>query len=185
MIAAALIASAAVVGCSWDHPGANPYRGPIVQSVKAAVARYGLPVETQYLLVEKARTLDVTATVVITREGIESHDGVATNLRDMHYGKGRICKGEVLRTRWADQHAETALVYCARGECIAIPTICGNVSRIDFTPAAVLGVRGERDDLPRFWQGRLPMQHNTVPSPSTVSLVLLALAVTLIVRRHR
>lgn len=182
MITAALIASAAAVGCSWDHPGANPYRGPVVQSVKAAVARYGLPADTQYLLVEKARTLDVDATVVITREGIESHDGVATNLRDMHYDKGRVCNGEVLRTRWTTQHVETALVYCARGECIAIPTICGNVSRIDFTPTVVPAPRA---DIPRFWHGDLPMRHNTVPTPSTISLVLLALAVTLITRRLR
>lgn len=184
MIAAAIIASAAAVGCSWDHPGANPYRGPTVQSVKAAVARYGLPVETQQLLIEKARTLDVTATVVITRDGITSQQGEASNLRDMHYGKGHICKGEVLRTRWTDQHAETALVYCARGECIAIPTICGNVSRIDFVPTAAASARSERGDLPRFWQGT-PRTHNTVPSPSTLSLVLLALAVTSIVRHRR
>lgn len=182
MIAAALIASAAAVGCTWDHPGANPYRGPTVVSVKAAVARYGLPAETQQLLIEKVRRLDLDATVVITRDGITSHQGTASNLRDMHYGKGRICNGEVLRTRWTAQHAETALVYCARGECIAIPTICGNVSRINFT--AVASTRAERDDaLPRFWQGT-PRTHNTVPAPSTLSLVLLALAVTLI-NRHR
>ncbi len=181
MIAAALIASAAAVGCTWDHPGANPYRGPTVQSVKAAVARYGLPAETQQLLIEKVRRLDLNATVVITRDGIESHDGVATNLRDMHYGKGRVCNGEVLRTKWTAQHAETALVYCARGECIAIPTICGNVSRINFTATA--RTRVERNDISRFWQGT-PRTHNTVPGPSTLSLVLLALAVTLI-NRHR
>ncbi len=181
MITAALIASAAAIGCSWDHPGANPYRGPTVVSVKAAVARYGLPAETQQLLIEKVRRLDLDATVVITRDGITSHQGTASNLRDMHYGKGRVCDGEVLRTKWTAQHAETALVYCARGECIAIPTICGNVSRIDFTPTVV----PQPSDIPRFWQGDLPMRHNTVPTPSTISLVLLALAVTLIIRRLR
>ena len=75
MIAAALIASAAAVGCTWDHPGANPYRGPTVVSVKAAVARYGLPAETQQLLIEKVRRLEhLFLGDGLRREGINGGD---------------------------------------------------------------------------------------------------------------
>jgi len=122
--------------CTWNNSGADPYRGPVAASVAAAVDRYGMPVQVKAELVRKARMLQPDAVVVITRDGISSADGVATELRDMHYSRGRVCAGPVVRDRWTDKQAETALVYCAQGQCIVVPTICGNVARITWSPAA-------------------------------------------------
>ncbi len=134
--------------CTWNSPGDDPYRGPVAASVAAAVDRYGLPVQVKAELIRKARLLQPDAVIVITRDGISSADGTATDLRDMHYGKGRVCAGPVVRSRWRDDQAETALVYCAQGQCIAVPTICGNVARITWTPAA-----SPREPAFRAWHG--------------------------------
>lgn len=133
-----LAASAAALSpaCPWDHPGANPYRGPVVESVKAATVRYGFNAEVSAELAEKARTMDSDGLLTIGRDDIYSSDGEVANLRDMHHGQGSkatFCSGPVSRTGWRQTQSETALIYCASsGECIAIPIICGNVSRVDF-----------------------------------------------------
>jgi hypothetical protein len=109
----------------------------VAESVAAAVQRYDMTTQARAELVQKARLLQPDGIIVIQRDGITSTDGVATDLKDMHHGKpGRVCKGPVVRDKWRDNQAETALVYCAHGECIAVPVICGNVSRVTFTPFA-------------------------------------------------
>jgi hypothetical protein len=132
MIATAFAATV----CAWDHPGADPYRGPVRESVSAAVARYpDIPPQARAQLVEKARLLQPDGIVTITRTELASNDGTAANLRDMHHGSGPragVCAGPVTRNGWSDSHAETALVYCAESHCIAVPIVCGNVARIDF-----------------------------------------------------
>lgn len=171
--------------CNWNAPGVDPYRGPTAASVAAAVQRYKLPPEAQAELVRKARMLQPDAVVTITRDGIYSADGTASDLRDMHHGKpGRVCAGPVVRSRWRDDHAETALVYCAGRECIAVPTVCGNVARITWAPTAP-----PPEPAFRAWRPAPPLpgtRHpapQPVPEPSTLALVAAALGVLAATRR--
>jgi hypothetical protein len=200
-----------VDACAWNAPGADPYRGPVAESVAAAVQRYDMTTQARAELVQKARLLQPDGIIVIQRDGITSTDGVATDLKDMHFGKpGRVCKGLVVRDKWRDNQAETALVYCAQGECIAVPTICGNVSRVTWTPITppkepeFRGWQGNPAPAPEFGpgpqagdgrsepQGRGAMRlqqrdpshpQTPVPEPSSALLVGAALALLAWVRR--
>lgn len=157
--------------CSWDNPGADPYRGPVETTVAAAVARYEFPKPVQAVLVAKVRRLDNDAIVRIPKDGLYSPTGTAAGLRDMHFGKDRMCSGPVARTKWTADRTEVALVYCEQGYCIAMPVICGNVSRIDFTRTP----RKEPDV--RSWGPAFPpIAPLEVPEPGTLTLAGLALA---------
>ncbi len=159
------------MACNLNNPGADPYRGPVEPTVAAAVARYEFPKPIQAQLVAKVKRLDTDAVVRIGKDGLYSPTGTAANLRDMHFGK-RLCSGPVHRPRWKADHTEVALVYCVQGHCIAVPVICGNVSRIDFTPE----VKKEPDIRPPL-QYVPPTPPMEVPEPSSLALVALALAV--------
>jgi len=191
--------------CHWNKPGATPYRGPVMQSVSQALARYtDIPADAAAQITSKARLLQPDTLVTITRDGVESPDGTATNLRDMHYGKDRLCAGPVERSAWKDTHAEPAFVYCSGEHCIAVPIVCGNVSRIDYKP--MISERAEPllrpgfepeggylerpipQPIPRlgfepdqrgFTPSPMPRPINppySVPEPSSMALLLAALA---------
>ena len=106
----------------------------------------------------------------ITRGFIESAQGYtySPTITDMHFGKGERC---ILpdRSRWSPDRRESALVWCYRGHCIAVPKICNNVSRV-----WVQNPREPRDPPPRGESWGNP---NTVPEPSTAVLIGLALLV--------
>jgi hypothetical protein len=166
--------------CDWSNPGANPYTGGVV----AAVARYGFPDEAQQEIVRKWRRIEMDGVVVITKDGVQplSQRFVASDLRDMHYGRGKLCAGEVKRGGWPDGHVELASVYCAGQHCIAIPTVCRNVSRITWTPAPL-------PEAPfRVWEGDPPRvmpfpdpggPTRPIPAPGTLALVVIAALVLL------
>jgi hypothetical protein len=173
MIAAVALATV----CAWDHPGADPYRGPVRKSVSEAVARYpDIPPQARAQLVQKASLLQPDGIVTITRAGLASNDGTASNLRDMHHGSGPragVCHGPVTRDGWAAAHAETALVYCAESHCIAVPIVCGNVARIDFERWAQAEIPHQAPlPEPRQWDvplWLLPLPHILpLPDPADV-----------------
>ena len=129
LIAAAMLAptlSVATTECSWDRPGHNPFMGDVV----AAVDRYkDIPAATRTKLKARmaARQYDEIAT--IRRDSIEGAAIYAPDITGMHFGQGQVC-GTVTRERWTQQMRERGLVYCEDGECILVPTVCRNVSRI-------------------------------------------------------
>ena len=55
----------------------------------------------------------------------------------MHFGIGRVCSN-VSRQAWLPAHQERGLVYCEGTECIIVPTVCRNVSRIKRDEPAAL-----------------------------------------------
>lgn len=171
--------------CDWSDPGANPYTG----GVKAAVARYGFPDEAQREILRKWRRIDMDGVVVITKDGLQplSRRFVASDLRDMHYGRNRLCAGEVTRAGWADGRSELASVYCSGAHCIAIPFVCSNVSRITWAPAPLPEAQF------KFWEGGPPASPpfpnpggpvRPIPSPGTLALVAVA-ALGLVITRPR
>ena len=52
-----------------------------------------------------------------------------TGMRSMHWGDGQQCLGDVDRSGWAPDRVERGLVFCERGHCIIIPTVCGNITQ--------------------------------------------------------
>lgn len=138
--------------CSWDRPGANPYVG----EVPAAVDRYReLPAEVRGRLKERMQRLDYDEIVEIRRDTISGKDRNYGNLRGMHFGNGGFCEN-VSRARWKDEHTERGLVYCEKGHCILVPTVCRNVSLVDVLPEGTPAAPTEETVYEEPQQPRMP-----------------------------
>jgi hypothetical protein len=150
--------------CDWNSPGFNPFRGG---NIEAAISSYGFDDVAKRELVYKIQKGYNDATVFITKEDIKSAFGKASNLRDMHFARNSRCTGSVSRTSWSNSDVQPALVYCHKTDCIAVPIICGNISRIDYVPFVSSpkkeGISQERKPI------------NNIPEPSSIFLVALAI----------
>ena len=112
--------------CSWDRPGVNPFMGDVV----AAVDHYAdIPLRLRAALKQRMAQHRYDDIVSIRRDSIAGKYGYAADLHDMHFGGGAVCAA-VSRAKWRAGAEQRGLVYCEEGECIVVPTICRNVSRI-------------------------------------------------------
>ena len=131
--AAAPLAAGRVASCSWDRPGHNPFMGDVV----ASLDRYGdLPADVRERLKRRMAARDYDDLVTIRRDAIEGKHYYEPRITEMHFGEGRVCN-DVTRERWTAAMEERGLVYCDSGQCILVPTVCRNVSRIARRPTAV------------------------------------------------
>ena len=118
--------------CSWNRPGVDPFMGDVV----AAVDRYpDIAPQVREELKQRMRARQYDEIVVISRDAIRGKGNYNARISEMHFGPGRVCRN-VTRAGWTDQMQERGLVYCVQGQCILVPTICRNVSRITQAPAA-------------------------------------------------
>lgn len=122
--------------CSWDKPGVNPFMGDVV----AAVDRYqDIPAAARARLKARMLKRDYDELVTIQRDAIKGQAQYGSEIRDMHFGANSVCK-TVSRAKWTQQYEERGLVYCEDGQCILVPTVCRNVSRIQrMSPKAAAG----------------------------------------------
>lgn len=127
LIAAALAATLSVSAtCSWNRPGVDPYRG----DTATALAHYpDIPAAQRQVLLDKISAGKPDDKVAIRRDAIVGDGRYDPAIRDMHFGKSRMCSS-VDRSRWSEARSEPGAVYCADEHCILVPRICGNVSRI-------------------------------------------------------
>lgn len=128
LVAAIAMAASTVTlpNCSWDRPGVNPFMGDLV----AAVDRYkDIPAATRAKLKARMTARQYDEIVDIHRDSIVGRYEYDSEIRDMHFGAGSVCK-TVTRSKWTEQTLERGLVYCEDGQCILVPTVCRNVSRI-------------------------------------------------------
>jgi hypothetical protein len=133
--ALAVSAGSVLPQCSWDRPGVNPFMGDVV----AAVDHYpDIPAATREKLKARMKARSYDDIAVIERDGIKGKGTYAPEIRDMHFGPGAVCR-TVTRVKWTATTQERGLVYCEDGQCILVPTVCRNVSRIRrlSAPAAV------------------------------------------------
>lgn len=178
-LAAILLATAcasASAACTWDRPGANPYRG----DVPGAVDSYtDIPAATRAALKFKMSAHDYDDIVVITRDSITGKYRYNPTIRDMHFGSaGKVCRF-VTTSGWPKGTTERGLVYCADGVCILVPTICNNVSRIGRleSPEVVsMGVGGAQawgpipaPVLPPFVAWPAPLAQNPLVSQPPIN----------------
>ena len=125
-LALAASAGSTLPQCSWDRPGVNPFMGDVV----AAVDRYqDIPAATRNKLKARMKARSYDDIALIERNAITGRADYAPEIRDMHFGAGSVCR-TVTRAKWAATTQERGLVYCEDGECILVPTVCRNVSRI-------------------------------------------------------
>lgn len=154
--------------CSWNNPGSNAY----YHSPATAVATYPYPEATKKILIDKMNRRVYDDLVVIDAKGIYGLREY-TNLRNMHFGKNTVCKN-VDRSKWGN-FMTRGLVYCAHDNCLIVPFICKNVAEVtQLNPKAIYP-----DDSPYWRNPRPPVtppDRNKVPLPSSLWLVLLALA---------
>ena len=148
----ALAASSATLpNCSWDKPGVNPFMGDVV----AAVDRYkDIPAATRDKLKARMQARQYDEIVDIHRDTIVGRYDYGSDIRDMHFGAGSICK-TVTRDKWNEQMLERGLVYCEDGQCILVPTVCRNVSRISrgkLKPAAAGAPTAKAEDGPLMFE---------------------------------
>ena len=124
-----------LASCSWDSPGHNPFMGDVV----AAVDRYGdIPAPVRATLKRRMQARQYDDIAAIRRDSIAGERSYEPQIRDMHFGPGRVC-ATVTRDRWTAQMSERGLVYCEGEHCILVPTVCRNVSRITRKPTLVAG----------------------------------------------
>jgi hypothetical protein len=129
-LAASTSAGAVLPQCSWDRPGVNPFMGDVV----AAVDHYkDIPAETREKLKARMKARQYEDIAVIERDTITGKQVYDSAIRDMHFGPGSICR-TVTRAKWKPSMQERGLVYCEDGECILVPTVCRNVSRVKRQP---------------------------------------------------
>ncbi|WP_255420741.1 MHFG family PEP-CTERM protein [Paucibacter sp. KBW04] len=141
-LAASGAASGAVLPhCSWDKPGVNPFMGDVV----AAVDRYtDIPVAVRERLKERMKKRDYDELVSIQRDGIKGKAQYGADIRDMHFGANNVCK-TVSRAKWTQKAEERGLVYCEENQCILVPTVCRNVSRINRVPGRAAAPGGAQN----------------------------------------
>ncbi|MES2740841.1 MAG: MHFG family PEP-CTERM protein [Pseudomonadota bacterium] len=130
--------------CSWDRPGVNPFMGDVV----AAVDRYrDIPPDVRSALKARMARHDYDDIVSIRRDSITGKHRYDPALKAMHFGSGTVCNS-VTRSKWTAQAEQRGLVYCEQSECLVLPTICRNLSRIKrapgqaYPPAGFLPRRG-------------------------------------------
>ena len=137
--AALLIASvtASAADCSWDHPGQDRFTGDVVKAVDSFS---DLDAGTRARLKDRLKNLkNYDDVVTITRDGITGKSSYDPEIRNMHFGKDRLCK-TVTRKKWLPDHREHGMVYCEGSSCVMIPAVCGNLSEI--TRRAAVGGGG-------------------------------------------
>lgn len=143
-LAPALAGAVTMQRCSWDHPGADPFMG----GVPAAVDRYtDIPAEVRERLKERMLRRDFDEMASIRRDSITGRYRYSPEIRDMHFGTGRVCRS-VTRSKWAPDAVERGLVYCEGEHCIIVPTVCRNVSRVTRLPGEGEQARGGTEVLP-------------------------------------
>lgn len=152
--------------CSWDRPGHNPYIG---EPRPAIMALAQIPEPIRLKLIEKAERNQYDDLVDITRDRIVGQKVYRDEISFMAFGsKGTVCK-TVTRHRWHAEDVQRAMVFCADGWCVARPSVCNNWSIITPVNQVRLSV------VPP--PASAPTVVHTVPEPSTLMLVALAIGV--------
>ena len=135
-------ATVTLPSCAWDRPGHNPFMSDVV----AAVDDYhDLAPEVRARLKQRMARHEYDDIVRIRRDRITGRATYGAAISDMHFGVHQMCR-TVTRAAWSERMQERGLVYCEGRQCILVPTVCRNVSRI--TRAAVGPDHAEAADDP-------------------------------------
>lgn len=124
LFAATLLPAVGIAApCDWSNPGANPFRGNVADAIEHYT---DIPAGTRAALRAKIRAGHADEVVAIRRDSI---DGFEPDITAMHFGRGKICE-MVTRAGWSVGRIEMASAYCVDGECVIVPHVCNNLSRV-------------------------------------------------------
>ncbi len=165
-----------IESCDWNRPGHDPFTG----DVSSAVDRYpDLPSDVRDRLRSRMEKRDYDDVVTIERDRIVGKARYGSTIRDMHFGANKVCR-QVSRSGWRPGMEEAGLVYCDSGQCILVPTVCRNVSRITragVSPDSAIG------DLPPL-AALAPVDQPASPIEKAAPIALLDSAPTFIARTN-
>ena len=154
--------------CDWNNPGADRYTGARAE----ALNNYkDIPASIRQILKEKITAHQYDDHITISRIGMTGKQNYS-NGRDMHWGQNKMCKGEFSIVKWNYMHTEAALVYTYKGYSIAIPSICGNVFRLDLLAGGSKttgGVSIPESPTPATPQEETPSNYPEVPQGGSVT----------------
>jgi hypothetical protein len=136
--------------------------------VPSAIERYtDIPEDVRARLKARMLRRDYDDMVTVRRDSIEGARSYEPGIREMYFGTGRICR-TVSRSRWPADLQERGLVYCEAGQCILVPTVCRNVSRITpiaaAAPPAAAAAGPPTDELAFAPPGAGPVTAPDVPA---------------------
>ncbi|HEX8602539.1 MAG TPA: MHFG family PEP-CTERM protein, partial [Pseudoduganella sp.] len=147
--------------CSWDRPGVDRYRG----TPAGALANYrDIPAADRAVLARRIAAGTPDDTVQISRTAIAGNHAYESTIADMHFGTGRMCRS-VTRAKWTPAHREPAAVYCVNDECVLVPQVCGNVSRVRRIVTSGGGTPGSSGGAPGLLPGVPAFPAAPVPGP--------------------
>ncbi len=166
--ASPVAATATLDTCSWDRPGHDPFMGDVV----SAVDRYqDIPADVRERIKVRMARRDYDDVVSIRRDSIagRARARYGSAIRDMHFGSHKLCR-TVSRTAWSAQTQERGLVYCDSRQCILVPTVCRNVSRITRAEVANEHAEGETPEpliapVAMLDPGPAPVPVDALPAP--------------------
>ncbi|TWI69496.1 putative secreted protein with PEP-CTERM sorting signal [Pseudoduganella lurida] len=161
VIAAAAAALMIQPVCSWDRPGVDRYRG----TPAAALANYrDIPADDRRVLAQRISDGAADDHVQISRNGIEGSNQYDARITDMHFGANRVCR-TVTRAKWSAAHRESAKVYCVNDECVIVPQVCGNVSRVRRIVTSGPSTAGASGGAPPLQVAAAPAEQAPMPMP--------------------
>lgn len=171
-VSSALFSVSANAMCTWANPGANPYTGDKAEAVRRLE---GIPAGTRERLAELVAAR-AGRHVVVTRDQIDG--GRYVGLRDMNFGSGRICPGEIDRSMWPVNHQEGAMVFQEGKFAVLWFSRCGNVAWA-MEPNAKRSEQQIKEEL-EITAGSVV---NTVSEPDTQALIGAALIAVFVAMR--
>lgn len=129
MILSIIGAVAISASCAWDQPRGTHAITAVPPS--ALVDNYqDIPRATRDRIKARMDALKYDDIAEI-RQGSILGEWRYSGLRDMHFGaRGQKMCREVSLAGWTPEETERSLIYCEDGHCIAVPSVCRNVSRI-------------------------------------------------------
>ena len=158
VLAAYALTNNAHASCDWNNPGSNRYTG----NQSAALDNYkDIPQEIKNILKGKINAHQYDDQIEISRIGMVGKHNY-NNGRDMHWGQNKMCKGEFSISKWNYMHTEAALVYTHNGYSIAIPSVCGNVFRLDLLAGGNKNTGGGSFIIP----DNIPVQNQKEETPA-------------------
>lgn len=110
-------------GGAWTHPGAQAFRG----DPYCAIVATGIPEPHASRLAEDIRRGDAVGTVEISARGVHGAGRQFADRMDMSYGNG-MSLGQ--RVGFPESRIERGLLFQRAGYWVAVPDVCGNVTRL-------------------------------------------------------
>lgn len=113
-----------VENCVWSNPGADPWRGDDL----TAIMRAGIPEAYARQIVARIRAGDRTGTISFSRQTIVSNAGLVFAPRFSMTFANSLCRNS--RVGFGAGRVEQGDLYSVGGYHVAIPYVCGNVTRV-------------------------------------------------------